>query len=337
MNLSRLAIKSLLNRAFAVSLTVITMALSVALIVSIEHIREEVRAGFGASVTGTDLVIGPRGSPLELILNAVFHIGNPNHALSWSAYQNLTVDSDVAWAIPIALGDSHRGFPVIATDNHYFRYLRYGRGRPISFQEGRAFSTASEVVLGSEVVSRYGYSMGDELELSHGVGKAAHHLHGDEHFVVVGILEPTGTPIDHTVHIPLEGMSQLHAGWIGGRPIPGIRVSAAEDHPEAINSVLIGLHQRTRVFEVQRRINNNAGESLTAVIPALVLEQLWRLVEPIQRVLEGVALLVFGASILGMASMMLTSLDARRRELSILRAVGAAPRHLFFCCCWRVP
>ncbi|MCB1867727.1 MAG: ABC transporter permease [Gammaproteobacteria bacterium] len=328
MSLFRLVLLSMLNRRGALLLTLISMVVSVTMVLGVERIRDGVRGGFSTTVSGTDLIVGPRGAPLQLVLAALFRIGTADHAIDWSAYEQLRTDPQVAWAIPLAFGDSFQGFPVVATHGDYFRYLKYGRSRSLSFDDGCPFQQSNEVVLGAEVVRRLKLGIGAELELTHGIGEAARHHHDELHFVVVGTLAPTGTPVDRSVHIPLSGMTQLHAGWVGGMPMPGVRVVSAHDHPEQLNAVLLGLHQRTAVFEFKRRIETRPGTALSAVLPALALDQLWQVVVPVERVLQGLALLIFVAASLGMAASLLTALQSRRRELAVLRAVGAKPYHL---------
>lgn len=327
MSLLRLTWKGLWSRRAAALLTLAAMAVSVALLVAVERLRDGVRAGFATTVSGTDLIVGPRSGALQLALSALFRIGAAEQAMSWASFEALKADPAVAWALPLAFGDSHRGFPVVATNEDYFTHLRYGRGQALVFQAGGPFRGALDAVIGSEVAERLGYRLGDELELTHGVGQSGHH-HDEAHFTVAGILAATGTPVDRSVHIPLAGMARVHAGWVSGRPIRGVRVIGAAEHPEQINAVLLGLHRRTQVFDLQRRLQQQPGEPLSAVLPALALDQLWGLVAPVERALQLLALLVFLASALGMAAALLAGMEARRRELAVLRAVGAAPRHL---------
>lgn len=328
MSLLGLAIRSLLNRRAAVVMTLASMVVGVALLIGVGRLHDGVRAGFATTISGTDLIVGPRSGALQLVLSSLFRLGSAEHAMPWGDFERVHADPEVAWAVPLALGDSHRGLPVVATNGDYFRHLKYGHGRSLAFAVGRPFQAADEVVLGAEAAQRFGYRVGDELELTHGVGEAARHTHEEEHFKVVGVLAPTGTPIDRSLHILLAGMARLHAGWIGGVPLPGVRVIGTGEHPERINAVLVGLKQRTRVFELQHRIQNAPGAGLAAVLPAVALEQLWAVVMPAERALRLLALLVFLASALGMGATLLAGLEARRRELAVLRAIGAAPRHL---------
>ena len=128
--------------------------------------------------------------------------------------------------MPISLGESHRGFPVVATSPAYFEHFRYGERRPLVLAEGHAFADVFDAVLGAEVAERLGYRMGQRVVLSHGNGVIAGNDHADKPFTVVGILARSGTPVDRSVHIGLDGMEAIHLDWIAGAPLPG-RVAEA--------------------------------------------------------------------------------------------------------------
>ena len=133
--------------------------------------------------------------------------------------------------VPISLGDSHRGFPVVATTGDYFTHFRYGEGQQLVIREGRPFGSGLEAVLGAEVARRAGYRPGDRIVLAHGDGALAENDHADKPFMVVGILERTGTPVDRSVHIGLESMEALHRDWVGGRAAAGAGAARASRWP----------------------------------------------------------------------------------------------------------
>ena len=124
-----LAAKSLRNRKFTATLTVLSIALAVALLLGVERIRQESRASFASTVSGTDLIVGARGSPVHLLLYSVFHIGNATNNIAWDSYRAIAQRPEVAWTIPLSLGDSHRGFRVLGTTSEYFEHLRFARQR----------------------------------------------------------------------------------------------------------------------------------------------------------------------------------------------------------------
>lgn len=332
-----LAWRSAWNRRFVLSLTVLSVALSTFLLVSLERIRTDVREHFAQSVSGTDLVVGPRTGQLQLLLYAVFRLGHATNTMSHASVEALSAHRAVAWVVPILLGDSHQGFPVLATTPDYFRHFKYGDRQPLLFAQGRPFGQpgpAFEAALGSEVAQRLGYRLGSRLVLAHGDGMLEGTEHADKPFVVTGILKPTGTPVDRSVHISLQAMEALHLEWAGGMPLPGLHVHADEAHrheltPRQVTAALVGLKSRTAVFAVQRWVADRRQEPLMAVLPGVALSELWQVVGAGERALLAMTVLVAVVSLAGLVAVIMAGLNERRRELAILRAVGAGPRHVW--------
>ncbi|MEW5965515.1 MAG: ABC transporter permease [Pseudomonadota bacterium] len=331
--LVRLAALSAWNRRAALSLTVLAVALSVMMLLGVERLREQVRDGFEQSVSGADLIVGARGSPLQLMLYSVFRIGEATHNVQWSSVEALTAHPAVAWTIPVSLGDSHRGYPVLATNHAYFAHFRHGDRRPLALAGGRAFDGVFEAVLGAEVADALDYRLGDRIALAHGSGESGLADHADKPFTVTGILARTGTPVDNTVHISLAAMEAIHLDWQGGAPIPGMQIPAEyvqkfDLEPKTVTAVIVGLESRAAVFSVQRWINNFHAEPLMAVLPGVALAQLWQMIGHGEKALLAISALVVGVGLAGLVAVVLAGLDQRRRELAILRAVGARPRDI---------
>jgi putative ABC transport system permease protein len=332
--LARIALASAWNRRYSLGLMVFAIALAVMLLLGIERVRQDVRAGFAQSVSGTDLVVGARASPMQLVLYSVFRLGEATQNMSWESAQWLAGHPAVAWTIPISLGDSHRGYPVVGTSEDYFTHFRHGDRRNLRFAGGRPFEGIFEAVLGAEVATRLAYALGDEIVLSHGLGGARLQQHADKPFTVVGILERTGTPVDRSVHISLAGMEAIHLDWQGGAPLPGLSIPAElvtrfDLEPKSVTALLVGLENRAAVFRLQREINRHAGEPLMAVLPGVALAQLWQVVGVVEQALLLISAMVVVVSLAGLVAAMLNGLDQRRRELAVLRASGARPRHVF--------
>lgn len=335
MYLLRLALASLANRRFTALLTVFAIALSVCLLLAVERVRNEARASFASTISGTDLIVGARSGSVNLLLYSVFRIGNATNNVRWDSFEHFARHPRVKWAIPLSLGDSHRGYRVLGTSAAYFQHYRYGRDRPLELIEGRAFAADPfEVVLGAEVGRALHYRLGDEIVLAHGVAKVSLTRHDDKPFRVVGILAPTGTPVDRTLHIGLAGMEALHIDWRQGVPARGAgRISAEQARsmdlqPRAITAFLLGLDSRIATFALQREINDYAGEPLLAILPGVALQELWSLMGTAERALFVVSLFVVLTGLIGMLTAILTSLNERRREMAILRSVGARPWHI---------
>ena len=335
MYLLRLALASLGNRRFTAWLTVFAIALSVCLLLAVERVRTEARASFANTISGTDLIVGARSGSVNLLLYSVFRIGNATNNIRWDSFEHFADHRQVKWAIPISLGDSHRGYRVMGTSTAYFEHYRYARSQPLQLSSGRAFvDDPFEVVLGAEVAQALNYQLDQELVLAHGVATISLVKHDDKPFKVVGILKRTGTPVDRTLHISLAGMEALHVDWQNGMPARGAaKVSASQARamdlqPKQITAVLLGLNSKIATFSLQREINEFRGEPLLAILPGVALQELWSLMGTAEKALFVVSLFVVLTGLIGMLTAILTSLNERRREMAILRSVGARPWHI---------
>lgn len=334
-----LAARSAWARRLTLALMVGAVALSTLIMLAAERLRHDVRLSFSNALSGTDLVVGARGSPTQLILHTVFHIGQPVQAVSLSRIETIARLPQVAWVVPIALGDSFAGHPVVAADAAFFEHVKVGDRQPLRFAEGRAFATAPEAVLGAQVASRTGLKVGDRITLSHGSGALTESSHEDRPMVVAGILAASGSPVDRTVMVSLESWQMLHAGWMAGvRPRAGSTTAGAappaansttydpaSQRPPTVSAALVGLHSRAAVFSVQRAIQAGQQEPLTAALPGVTLDELWRGLGAGEAALRLLTGLVALASLAGLVSVMLAGLESRRRELAILRSLGASP------------
>jgi putative ABC transport system permease protein len=331
----RLALKSLWNRRTTALLTVSAIAISVALLLGVQKMRTAARDGFANTVSGVDLIVGARSGPLNLLLYSIFRVGDATANVSWTSYQRIAKHPDVAWTIPISLGDSHRGFRVMGTSGSYFEHYRFAGTEQLRFAQGAPFHDLYDAVLGADVAEALRYRLGDPIVIAHGLGRVSFAEHKDKPFRVTGILARTGTPVDRTLHVSLEAITAIHSGWQSGMPArPGLRVSAEQSRapdltPDSITAFLVGMRSKVMTFTMQRAINEYRQEPLLAIIPGVALKQLWDLVSIADTALMIVAAFVVLAGLLGMLTAILTSLNERRREMAILRSVGARPRHVF--------
>jgi putative ABC transport system permease protein len=328
-HLLTLALASAWNRRFTLTLTLAAIALSVAMLLGVERTRAAAHESFARSISGTDLVVGPRTSPVQLMLYAVFRIGEATSNMKWTSYQALAQDPDVAWTIPLSIGDSHHGFPVVGTTAAYFEHYRYGLSLPLKLATGKRFENIFDAVLGADVAERMGYKVGDRITLSHGTGEFGAE-HSDKPFTVVGVLERTGTPVDRSIHVSLEAMEAIHLDWQGGMRIPGLSIPPQfvrkfDIAPKEITATLVGLKSRARVFQLQRAINTSTAEPLLAVLPGLALNELWSVVAVVENTLLLVSGMIVVIGLSGMIVAVWAGLNERRRELAILRSVGAGP------------
>lgn len=330
---AKLAWKSLINRKATAILTIMTVAISVVLLLGVERIRTQAKDSFANTISGTDLIIGGRSGQVNLLLYSVFRIGNATNNIDWKSYQEFANHRAVDWAIPISLGDSHKGFRVMGTNHSYFEHYKFGSKQSLTFSEGREFNGLFETVLGSDVAKQLGYHVGSEIIIAHGISDVGFSRHDNLPFKVVGILAPTGTPVDKTVHVSLEAIEAIHVGWESGArlgPTPKAQDLKNRDfQPKQITAMLVGLKSRIQTFALQRQINTYPKEPLSAIIPGVALHELWGMMSVAEQALMAVSGFVVIAGLLGMLSSLLTSLQERRREMAILRAMGARPRHVF--------
>ena len=328
--------KSLWNRRGTAILTIFSISISVTLLIGVENIRKGVRTSFSSAVSGTDIIVGARGGSLQLLLYSIFRIGNSPNNLSWESYNELRNNKRVKWTIPISLGDSHRGFRVVGTNLDYFKYFRYGSKKKLEFLKGKPFSKVFDTVIGSEIAIKFNYKLNEKIIIAHGTGKKSFLNHDDKPFKIVGILKPTGTPVDQSLHVSLEGITAMHVDWEGGAPpMEGESISAEEVLkldliPEEITSFLIGLKSKIHVFDLQRKVNTYKEEPLSAIMPGVALQELWNILRTAETGLRVITWFVLFAGLLGMVTSLLSGLNERRREMAILRSVGAGPGTISF-------
>ncbi|GER20321.1 ABC transporter permease [Variovorax boronicumulans] len=328
-----IAWRSAWNRRFTLALTVFSIALSTFLLLGVERIRTELRENFASSVSGTDLIVGARTGSTQLLLYSVFRIGAATNNISWKSVQALQAHPGVDWVVPLSLGDSHRGFSVLATTPEYFTHFRYGDRQTLKLREGKPFDALFDAVVGAEVADKLGYHVGQKITLAHGSGELNVAEHADKPFTVVGVLARTGTPVDRTVHIGLAAMEAIHLEWVGGAPMPGVKIPAEQVRkfdltPKNVTAALVGLKNRAAVFGVQRWISTYTGEPLMAILPGVALDELWSVIGIGENALLLMSALVALVSLAGLVSVVMAGLNERRRELAVLRAVGAGLRHV---------
>ena len=406
------ASRSLRYRLSGVLLTIASVALSVFVLLGVEHVRQEARTGFASTVSGVDLIVGARTGEINLLLLSIFRIGTATANVSWESVEQLEQQNNVVWTVPISLGDSHRSFRVIGTTEGFFTRYKYGAKQPLTFLKGQSFDAVAEVVLGARVAKELGYQLGDSLVLSHGMADTSFTHHDQLPFSVSGILAATGTPIDNALFVGLEAIEAMHSDGESedhrghnehedhgqheeqedhdqheeqedhdaheeqedhdaheehqaheknedhdahekhedhdahvereGHDAHEEHVEhgdhdvhedhedhdehhAGHDHPPigTVTAVLVGLNSPITTLQVKRWVDEFEGEALLAILPGVALTQLWELVGNVEAVLLGISILILVSSLLGLNAMLLASMRERRREIEVLRSIGA--------------
>lgn len=329
-----LAIASIRARRLPVALVMTALTAAMVLLLSIERIQTATQDGFNQSVSGVDLIIGPRSGGIELVLYTTFHLGRPTNNITTETIADLAARPEIDWLVPIALGDNHRGFRVVATTPLYFEHVKYAGNRPLTFQSGAGFSQLDEVVIGSAVAKQLGYVPGSKIYITHGANATMGPVHDDFAFTVVGVLAPTGTPNDQAVFVDLKGYELIHLGWQSGTrafSIQGLDLqSIPEDRlqPKTVTAAYVGLKSKLGLFQFMRDVQAYPEEAISAIIPGLALAELWSIVGMVDKVFEFLSWMIISISLIAMVTMTITSLDSRTREMTILRATGASPWHL---------
>ena len=332
--LGRLVFASLWSRRLAVLFVVLAVAVSTVLYLSVERLRTGAWESFASTISGTDLIVGARSGGVQLMLYSVFRIGNATNNITVESARDVAALPDVAWTVPLSLGDSHRGYRVIGTTAEYFNRYRFGRDQALEMASGTRFDDLFDAVIGAEVADALGYRVGQRIVVAHGLGSAGFVEHDDLPFRVSGILARTGTPVDRSVHVSLDAITAIHVDWESGArarqttPAEDLRARAAAGdlEAEAITALLVGTTSRLSVFRTARAINDYGEEPLLAVLPGVALQELWSVIGTAERALAGVSLMVVLTAIVGLVATILATLEQRRREIAVLRSLGARPR-----------
>ncbi len=332
----RLAWQSVLNRKFTTILTILSIAVSVVLILGVEKVRSGARVSFANTISGTDLIVGSRSGDVQLLLYSIFHIGDATSNITWKTVEDIKRRNEVDWLVPIALGDSHRGYRVVGTSQDYFTRFRYRRNIKLDFTDGEPFQDLFEAVIGSEIAKILKYKVGDEIILAHGTGPVKlNKEHGNTPFRISGILSKSGTPSDRAVLVSMEAIEAIHVGWETGNFQKDSVQQSPENlrkmklHPKAATALYVGLKSRMQTFSLQRWINSYPEEAITGVLPGVAFGQLWALIGNVETALLIISSMVVFVAILGMLISIMASLNERRREMAILRAIGASPIEIF--------
>ncbi|HEX4163936.1 MAG TPA: FtsX-like permease family protein [Bryobacteraceae bacterium] len=332
MTILRLAYESLWSRVFTTGLTIFSIALSVLLLVGVDRIRQGTQVGFEGTLSQADLVVGARGGSLPLLLYAVFHIGTASNDVSYASYEHFARHPAILWTIPLSMGDSHRGFRVVATDDNFYEHYRYRGDHCIQFAQGKQPEGIFEAVLGSTAAAELQYHLGQKIVLSHGL-EGSFLKHTADPYTVAGVLARTATPVDRTIYITLWGNEAMHLGWENGAPpltdIPGSQIHKSDLHIKTISAFLLRTKSRMSTLFLQREINTYKPEPLTAIIPALTLEDLWSVLSAADVALSLVSSAVLVVGFMVMLTALYTALNERRREIAILRTLGLHACQIF--------
>ena len=329
--LTNLAIKSLISRKVSVILTIVSLTLSISLYLSIDTLRIGAKKSFFGNVKTGDLILGSRSGEIQLLLYSLFQIGNPTNNISWDSYKEISKNPDIEWMVPISLGDSHKQFRVMGTSKAYFERYEYRNAKKLAFQNGSIFTDLFDVVIGSDVAKKLNYNLNDNIVIAHGISSKS--LHDEFPFKVKGILKKTGTSVDRLVLVSLEALEVIHKDWKAGIKIPNAKKSNNNNYndlePKEITAAIIKIKSPIKIFQIQRKINKYEFEPLQAIIPGISLSKLWQIVSVTENIMLLISAMVIISSFIGMTAILYSTLNGRRKEMALLRIVGASPYTIF--------
>ena len=353
--LSTIAIESLKRRKATAILTILSITISISLLLCVDIVRNQVKTSFTRTVSGVDLIVGAPSGQLNLLLSSVFNIGTPTKGIDYKSVASLKTNNQVSWLIPLSLGDTHRGFRVVGTTNSFFEHFKYGDMQHLALSAGGVFNQPLSAVIGSDIASKLGYGVGDEIVISHGLGNVSFNNHDNHPFIVSGVLEKTGTPVDKAVYVTLQGLEEAHSGSqratasIVRKPADNhIKTSHEHEHehehehdeltqvnydsdaftPQSVSVVMLGLKHRVTALQLQYQINQSKKEPLMAILPGMALAELWQIMGNIEALLLGLSGLIVICALIGLATMLLATMRERYQEIAILRTIGAGPSTL---------
>lgn len=321
--------RSLAQHAVSTTITALSLALASGLVMALFSIQTQSRAAFVSGASAFDAVLGARGSQLQIVLNSVFHLETSPGNLPWSWYTKLREDPGVSLAIPYALGDNYRGLRIVGTESKLFDAAVSGKAA-IVLERGRAFDdNLREIVVGSYAAARSGLTLNSRIHPTHGLVDNDHDH--DEEYVVVGIAAPTNTPNDRVLWMPIEGVFRM-----GGHVLRGAgeeyHAEVDEEIPEAskeVSAVLLRFKNHQRGLELDRAINFEGTEATLAFPIARVMAELFEKLGWMNRVLALVAYLTVLVGAASILASLYNTMNERRREFAILRALGARRSTLF--------
>lgn len=325
MSLLHLALAYVWRRRLVSLLIAGSIGLAAGLILVVMSLRGEIERALRRQAVGFDLVVGAPGSETALVLTALFHADQPRDNIAWSTYLQISRQPGVIAAYPLSLGDSYRGLRIVGTSESFFEQLANDGSPLFSLEKGNWFRDDLELVIGAEVARLHGLAIGAKVVGAHGLADAGEE-HSEHPYTVVGILRPTGTPHDRALFTKVSTYWKIH-----GIDDDQIRAGAAETANNQsglqVTAVLLRV-QKSRLLALQQDLSRSFG--VMAVRPAEVLQRLFvSLLDPLERLL-----LTYGYAVLAVAAgSLLTTLYlstlVRRRDLAILRALGALPREVF--------
>lgn len=317
MNIMTISMANLRFRALNHFFNVFILALGMATIITLLHVNQQIEQRFDNDLKGIDLVVGAKGSPIQLILSSVFHLDTPNGNIPIEEAEKLKTNPMIKFTIPLALGDNYNGFRIVGTTNEYIDHYN---GK---FAQGRLYNAPMEVTVGSIVAEENKLKLGDKIVGAHGLTNGDD-LHSDLPYTVVGILQSTGTVLDRLILTPLESVWHVHEH---ADPDDAAEMQATKDHPgKEITSLLIGYKSPLGAVMLPRQINKIS--SLQAASPAFELVRLMSILGAGGDGIKLFAIVLMLIASIGFFITLFNTVNERRYDVALMRALGATRRKI---------
>jgi putative ABC transport system permease protein len=323
MNLLKLSWKYLIAKPLNTGLNILLLALGLAIITVLILIQDQFENKMNRDATGIDLVIGAKGSPLQLVLSSVYHIDFPTGNIDLDEAVSISKNRLIKNVIPLGLGDNYQGYRIVGTNHDYLEL--YG----VSFKEGKAWQKPFEVVLGSQVAEKLELSLGSKFAGSHGIGSSSHD-HDEHDYEVVGILEASGNIVDQLVLTSIESVWYTHDEEHDHEKFESAVATSGfpqSDEQREVTSLLVQYRNPMAAVQLPRFVN--ARSALQAASPSFEISRLFELLGVGISLVKGLAIIIIGIAGLGIFIALYNSLKERKYDLAIMRTIGASKGQLF--------
>ncbi|GLB51898.1 peptide ABC transporter permease [Neptunitalea chrysea] len=309
MSLWRLAIKNMLFKPLNTFLSILLLALSVALISGSFHLKKLYENQITANILDIDMVIGAKGSPLQLVLSSVLHIDAPTGNINYDKAKQLTRNVYIKSAVPISYGDNYKGYRIIGSTPEFLKVYH------ASILEGQLFSKVKELVVGYELARQLHLKIGDKITSSHGLTEGIEEH--DDKLIITGILKPTGTIIDQLLITPLETVWHVHEH----------KGEELEAHEKEITAMLVSFKNPMAMLQMPRRVNAVPG--MQAALPKFELDRLYGLMGVGFKAISMIGLAILLVSGLSIFISLYRVIKERKYEIALMRTYGASRLQLF--------
>jgi len=320
MRMLQLAYANLKEHFLSTILSVMLLGIGVGMVSFIVTVSEQLNDRFNRDIRGIDMVVGAKGSPLQLILSAVYQIDNPTGNIPLAEVNKLKRHPLIKYSIPLSYGDSYQGFRIVGTDSLYLSHYK------ATFSEGEVWSNSMDVVLGSSSAEKLNLKMGSHFHGNHGFNEEGH-AHEESHYNVVGILNPTGTVADRLILTSTESVWDIHNHDEAEHAHEGEHSHEVEEEAGEITALLVKFKSPMGIMQIPRMVNQKT--SMQAALPAIEINRLYSLMGVGFTTLQIIGMVIMCIAALSVFISLLNSLKERKYELALMRSLGASPFKLF--------